>query len=167
MRIFIKCILFVRPLDLPASWAVYRSGWRLSPPSQFSVQLLSLESHLYSASRWRTRSLVSCAAHDTCGNESVENSLTHRDLLLSLALKVDLFVKSHLSPLQRLLLHCYFNPLAYRLFFFFFKYLDLAKSDYQLHWCVCRLFEIQPWRPGIESDLAQPLVHHDPTTSAF
>lgn len=139
----------------------------MSPPSQFSVQLLSLESHLYSASRWRTRSLVSCAAHDTCGNESVENSLTHRDLLLSLALKVDLFVKSHLSPLQRLLLHCYFNPLAYRLFFFFFKYLDLAKSDYQLHWCVCRLFEIQPWRPGIESDLAQPLVHHDPTTSAF
>lgn len=54
--------------------------------------------------------------HRTCGNESVENSLTHPDLLLSPALKVCLLVRSSLSPFQDLVLCAGVNTLAYRLF---------------------------------------------------
>ena len=54
--------------------------------------------------------------HRTCGNESVENSLTHPDLLLSPALKVRLLGGSSLSPLQDLMLCAGVNTLAYSCF---------------------------------------------------
>lgn len=54
--------------------------------------------------------------HRTCGNESVENSLTHPDLLLSPALKVRLLGRSSLSPLQDLMLRAGVNTLAYSCF---------------------------------------------------
>lgn len=54
--------------------------------------------------------------HKACGNESVENSVTHPALLLSPALKVCLLVRSSLSRFQDLMLHTGVNTLAYRLF---------------------------------------------------
>ena len=83
MHIFSSSLLAFLPTDLFL-------GQDGGSPHRVTVNssFFPWSSDLYSSSRWRLRSLGPFAAHDTCGNESVENSLTHCDLLLSLALKV-------------------------------------------------------------------------------
>lgn len=94
----------VGPVDFATHCSVYRSGGSPSCPALcLALPGEELDSQ--------------CPLpHLPCGNESVENSLTHPDLLLSLVLEVCLFVESDLSSFQNPMLCGCFNTLAYKLF---------------------------------------------------
>lgn len=81
-------------------WPVYPSERLPSMLRYTSSWLFSLDNWFVQLSGGELDQWCLFAAQDTCGNESVENSLTHHDLLLSLVLKVCLFVKSNLSHPQ-------------------------------------------------------------------